>query len=33
MVMQNVKTTNIPQTLAFQPTTLALLKEKLKGLD
>jgi hypothetical protein len=33
MAMQNVKTTDIPQNLAFQPTTLTLLKEKLKGLD
>jgi hypothetical protein len=33
MAMQNVKTTNDVQNLAFQPTTLALLKEKLKGLD
>jgi hypothetical protein len=31
--MQKVKTTNDVQNLAFQPTTLALLKEKLKGLD
>jgi OmpA family len=33
MAIQDVKTTDVPQTLAFQPTTLALLKERLKGLD
>jgi hypothetical protein len=33
MAIQDVKTTDAPQTLAFQPTTLALLKERLKGLD
>jgi OmpA family len=33
MAMQEVKTSNLPQNLSFQPTTLALLKEKLKGLD
>ena len=33
LAIQDVKTTNVPQTLAFQPTTLALLKEKLKSLD
>lgn len=33
MAFQEVKTSNEAQTLAFQPTTLALLKEKLKGLD
>ena len=33
LAIQDVKTTDVPQTLAFQPTTLALLKEKLKSLD
>ncbi len=33
MAFQEVKTSNEAQNLAFQPTTLALLKEKLKGLD
>jgi hypothetical protein len=33
IAMQDVKITDTPQTLAFQPTTLALLKEKLKRLD
>jgi hypothetical protein len=33
MAMQDVTITDTPQTLAFQPTTLALLKEKLKRLD
>lgn len=33
MAIHDVKATDKPQDLAFQPTTLALLKEKLKGLD
>lgn len=33
VAIQDVKTTDTPQTLAFQPTTLALIKERLKSLD
>lgn len=33
MAIHDIKATDKPQDLAFQPTTLALLKEKLKGLD
>ncbi len=33
MAMHNLKTTDVMQNLVFQPTTLALLKEKLRGLD
>ena len=33
MAIHDVKATDKTQDLAFQPTTLVLLKDKLKGLD